>query len=373
MRWRVILLAASVAVVGAWSAGSGEAADLAATLQADLIQATAGDRINLASGDYGAVQLRGLSFDRTVTLVAQGDVRFDSLVVLETRNLRLEGIRVEAAGGRAAIRIMRSHNIAISHADIGGPSNRMAPMNAVKFGIEIRDYSSNITIENSYVHDVLNGIAHFGTAGFTLSGNRIDHIGADAFKFAGVDRGMIQNNFGPTHFYPAEDTHADFMQFQGPPSKNLEIRGNLLLLQNRFDMQGIFFGGKGTHDNLAIEQNIIFTRMANGIRVSNGQNISVRHNTLINAFAAERPVTRISVPSGSVVQKNIESRKKGKLEGGNIAMQHLDPARKLHYSELFAGISEGQSIQIKDVHPISGGLAETYGAFARLMELHGGG
>jgi hypothetical protein len=207
----------------------------------------------------------------------------------------------------------------------------------------------------------------FGDSQIEVLGNRVDAIGADAFKFGSVDTARVENNFGPSFLYPDEKTHSDFMQFQGNASHNLVIRGNVFLPQNRFDTQGIFVAGKGGHSNVLIEQNIIYTQMANGIYVAKNSNgVTIRDNTLI---AADGDVTRITRPEGATVTNNIFSGRKGELDNGNLSMQGADPAGDHYFSSLFPGIGLRQSHSLADLTPKAGSLAETMGAAQRLREL----
>lgn len=345
-----------------------------AQLKSALSAAKAGDTIVLESGNYGEVDLKGYDFKDYVTLKSadsQDRAVFDDIQIEDSSYLRLDDIHVDSNGARAGIWISSSHHIDVINSEVNGPIRNSPPIDKVGFGIEVREGSHHINLEGNYVHHVLNGIVNFGTDDFELVGNTVNYVGADAYKFAGVDGGLIKNNFGPTHFYPTDDAHADFMQFQGDPSSNLVIEGNVLLLQNRFDMQGIFFGGTGGHNNLLITDNIVYTQMANGISINegNGNTITITHNTLINALSDVGPVTRINAPSASNSQYNIVSQKKGEIAGNNIEVQHRDPKADFHFSDLFVNAHRSQGISLEDLLPVEGSLAETYGAIDRLTEL----
>ncbi|MEL6919567.1 MAG: right-handed parallel beta-helix repeat-containing protein [Pseudomonadota bacterium] len=346
-------------------------------LMSALSSANAGDTILLASGNYGDVDFEGIKFNDYVTIAsadgAKGAV-FEDIDIENTSYLRLDGIHVDSGGGRSGIWISDSDHIDILNSEINGPEDAPYPIDDLNFGIEVRDGSHDIRIEGNDVHHVLNGIANFGTRDFEIVENNVNLIGADAYKFAGVKHGLIKNNTGPTEFHASDEAHADFMQFQGAPSSHLEISGNVLLLQNRFDMQGIFFGGKGGHNNLLIEENIVYTQMGNGISINegDGSTITIQHNTVVNALSADFPVTRIKAPGGSTVEYNINSLKKGTLDGKNIEIQHTDTRGDFHYSDLFENAHTSRGITLEDLVPVEGSLAETYGAVNRLNELLNG-
>lgn len=193
----------------------------ASQLMSALSSANAGDTILLASGNYGNVDLKGIDFSDYVTIAsadgAQG-ATFKGIDVEDSSYLRFDGIHVASSGGRAGIWISGSNHIDILNSEINGPVGEPNPIDELTFGIEARDGSHHINIENNYVHHAVNGITHFGTRDFEIVENIIDYVGADALKFARVDSGLIKNNTGPTHFYAKSDAHEDFMQFQGEPS-----------------------------------------------------------------------------------------------------------------------------------------------------------
>lgn len=348
-------------------------------LLAALSKASGGDTILLEAGDYGSVEIDGLKFNDFVTIKsADGNMgaEFNTLDILSSSYIRVDNVKVarDSNSGTSVVLIDASNHIDFINSEVSGKVDTVYPITGPKMGIFVDNASSDITIENNYVHNVLNGITNFGTDDFKVIGNTVNYVGSDGFKFAGVDGGQIINNTGPTHFYATADAHEDFMQFQGPPSHNLEIIGNTLLLQNSFDMQGIFFGGQGGHSNLTIKQNIIYTQMANGIQIGegDGSTITITDNTLINALDESRPATRISAPSGSTLENNIVSHRSGELDGNNLEIQHRDPNGDYYYDDLFVGLTDGKGITIEDLQPVPGSLAESYGAYDRLMELLNG-
>jgi hypothetical protein len=158
------------------------------------------------------------------------------------------------------------------------------------------------------------------------------------------------------------------MQFQGSPSSNIVIRGNVFLPQNVTDVQGIFMSGKGGHTNITIEQNIIYTGMANGIVVDDGVNVKIYNNTVINAVGDSGGVSWIDA-SGADIKGNITTAKKGGDDGSNINIQHLDSKAGYYLTDLFKNFDGKNGITLEDFRPEKGSLAKAYGAHDRLMEL----
>ncbi len=352
----------------------------ASQLQSALANAKGGDTLLLKSGNYGSIKIEDANFNDFVTIKsADGDNRatFSGLDVFDSSYLRIDGVHVAATSnsGTSVLHIDNSDHIDLVNSEVNGKVDNVYPIEGPAFGIYVYNGSTNIRLENNYVHDVQNGVVVFGATNAVVEGNKVDRIGADTFKFSNLDGALIKNNIGPEYLYPGDDTHADFMQFQGSPSKNVVIEGNVFLPQNRFDSQGIFVAGAGGHKNITIEQNIIYTKMANGIFVNTSSTlastITIKENTLINALSDDRPSTRISVPDGAKVTNNIVSRKSGEYDGNNLRIQHTDPGGDYYYGDLFANLLGKPGVKLADLAPVPGSVADGMGAYDRLLELLG--
>lgn len=366
---------AALAVGVLLGSGQGILADVVAVrggaeLQSALATATGGDVIVLADGAYGSVRIEQ-NFTEHVTIKAANPLgaTFEAISIDASSYLKLDGLHVDApsngGAGDILLAINDSDHIAVANCEINGKVDDVQPISGY-FGLRAKQ-SSAISVQNTFVHDVLNGMVFFSSTQIEVLDNHVDSIGADAFKFGGVDTALIENNFGPSYLFPADKTHSDFMQFQGNASRNLTIRGNVFLPQNRFDTQGIFVAGDGGHSNVLIEQNIIYTGMANGINVADGSTgVTIRYNTLI---AADGDVTRINSPEGSDVAYNITSGRKGRPGNNNLLMQSTDPGAEYYIGNLFPGVTLGQGISLSDLKPHLGSIAESVGAAKRWREL----
>ncbi len=341
-----------------------------AQLQSALATATGGEVIVLADGAYGRVTI-DQNYPDYVTIKAANPLgaTFEAITINNSSYVRLEAVHVDAqSNGRAAdilLAINNSDHISVLNAEINGKVDDVHPISDY-FGLRAKQ-SSAISVQNTFVHDVLNGMVFFASSQIEVLGNHVDTIGADAFKFGGVDTALIENNFGPSYLFPADKTHSDFMQFQGTASRNLIIRGNVFLPQNRFDTQGIFVAGDGGHTNVLIENNIIHSGMHNGIFVAkDSSNVRIRDNTLI---AADGDVTRIVAPDAAAVANNIFSGRQGALEGGNLSMQGGDAKDRYYIGDLFPGWVLGRGLSFDQLQPKAGSPATTMGAVQRLGEL----
>ncbi|MCB6180123.1 right-handed parallel beta-helix repeat-containing protein [Rhodobacter sp. Har01] len=349
----------------------------AAALKTALSTAKGGDTIKLASGNYGSVALTNLKYASDVTITsADGNqgAKFTTLAISGSSNLRIDGVTVNSASnsGTSVVSITNSTNIDFVNSDVSGKVDKVYPITGPTHGIYVTGTSSGIVVQNNDVHDVLNGLTFFGTKNLTVSGNTVDYIGSDAFKFSGVNTALIENNVGPRYIYSTSDAHEDFMQFQGGASSNVVIRGNVFLPENNFGVQGIFVAGDGGHSNITIEKNVVNIGMLNGIYVSEGSTgVKISYNTVLNALSDAR-ATAIIAP-GASVSNNVTAGKTGGVNGTNVVLQHTNPDAPYHYEDLFQGYFRDKgSISLADLKPVAGSLAATKGAYTTVSTMLSG-
>ncbi|MCG7522417.1 LamG domain-containing protein [Ruegeria sp. Ofav3-42] len=340
----------------------------ASQLLSALSSAQGGDTIVLASGNYGSVDLKNLSYNSMVTVKSANPDKpafFSNLDVDNVSHLRIDSIEVGDSGnGSQASRVVSITN-----------SDNVEFLNSEVHGLEDNDYfghygiyangNTDIKISGNYVHDVKNGLVIYPNQGIEISDNYVDYIGSDAFKFIGITDFLIENNTGGGHVYPLEGAgwHLDFMQFQGTGSSDGVVRGNVFLAQTdaAAGSQGIFMKG-GTFNNILIEQNIIATGMFNGIKVDStggSSGIVMRDNTLVNIPDTIHKATTVigaNSSSGNLVTSYTQA-------VGSDFQADTD-----NYSQIFQGdIRLG--LTLEDLRPVDGGAAEQFGATERLAEL----
>lgn len=352
----------------------------ASQLKAALDSANGGDTISLKSGNYGSFDFDNYKFSKFVTITSadgKNGAKFTDIDVYNSSYLRFDGIHVSAPdnGGSATkvVDIQKSHHIDFFNSEVNAKEDAVKPITGY-FGIYVNGGSKNVRVEGNYVHDVQNGVAFYGTDDITVKNNTMDYIGIDSFKFSNVDGAVIEDNMGPLYQFAKSGAHEDFMQFQGAASKNVVIRGNVFMPKNIDDVQGIFLAGDGGHTNILIEQNIIYTNMANGIVVENGKNVTINENTLINAHTNSSNTTAIFA-SGAKITNNIYTKHKGGIEGSNLVVQHYSKNADHYIGDYFptALMTTSGKIDLEDLIPKKGTIAAQKGAYDRLMELINGG
>ncbi len=338
----------------------------ASELMTALSSAKGGDVVLLESGNYGSIDLSNVKFNDYVTLRSADP---DNKAVLQTidfnnsSHIRIDGLVVDKgpqSSGRL-VDIYNSDNIEVVNSEIVGDG----PTSGT-YGIYTKE-SSDITVTNNYVHDLDVGISTFSTKNVTVNENYVDYVHSDYYKFGGVQGALFENNTGGGHTYPNSDTHSDFLQFQGSAS-DVVIRGNLFLAQTTERPQGIFLADS-TYNNILIEQNIIYSGKINAIVISDGSGIVVRDNTLLSTPFKGHKAAAIIVPDGATVQNNITTSYNGGFSGSNVVAQYDDPSDVNYYNDLFVNADKGLGVTLEDLRPIPGSVAETTGAYDRLMEL----
>ena len=285
---------------------------------------------------------------------------FNTVDVDNSSYLRIDGIHAaNTSNGTSTSRIVSiddSDHIEFLNSEVNGPvdSNYTG-----HYGIYANN-NSNIVLSGNYIHDVKVGMVMYPNKNLEVSENYIDHTGSDGMKFIGVNDFLIENNQHGGNFHPQPGAHLDFIQFQGSPSSDGVIRGNVFLAESHANVQGIFLADVA-FDNILIEQNIIATGMINAIKVGTyGTNITARDNTVINI--PDTVHTGSKLIGAQTSSGNLITSTKTEQQGANIQLDTDD------YADYFQGeIKLG--LTLDDLRPVAGSAAEDFGALDRLAEL----
>lgn len=347
-----------------------------AELKTVLNQVAGQDTILLQGGSYGTLDLSGLKFNSVVNIRASGSdgsAKASSIKVIGSENLRIEGLHIDSPSdgsfGSAVVMIENSRNVQLVDSEVNATVDGTTRYQDYQghYGIQLK-YSANILINNNNIHDVKNGVYVQGGDSITISNNDFDALGNDTIKVAGVKGILIENNTGANTLFPEPGAHLDFIQFQGSNSSDITIRGNVYLAENQVWTQGIFLDD-ANYTNVLIENNIIYTGIANGILVTAGSDVTARNNTVLNIPDDGHKATSIVLPSGSSKYDNIYTSYNGGQSGSNIIAQHDDTNDIYYYDDLFVNAMKGLGISLQDLRSVAGSAAESKGAYQRLAEL----
>ncbi|WP_170763204.1 right-handed parallel beta-helix repeat-containing protein [Ruegeria lacuscaerulensis] len=300
----------------------------AAELNQALSQATGGETILLAAGDYGKLSLKGTQFASEVTIKSadpNNQASFSEMYLTNTSNITFDEVVFDytySSGDTATTNkflITGSNNITIDNSVFDGD---LSSGTGLGKGLVIRS-SDNIDVINTEFHSWWKALGAAKSSDINFSGNNIHTIRSDGISLGEVQNVLIENNY--IHDFggaAGSKDHRDMIQVQrsnGTGSSDIIIRNNVLDMGDGDYTQGIWFGGdKATfkdptnwHYNVVIENNIIYNAHANGLAVHMTQGLDITNNTLIAVPSGQTggvAIPKILVTGGSkdvTIEQNI--------------------------------------------------------------------
>lgn len=290
----------------------------AAELRQALAAAAPGDTIALASGHYGALDLRQRHFSPAIAINAADPRRppiFTSIVLIGVTGVALRGASVNYGSTVAplssyAINIFESADLELLNLQVMSSVNGVAGDDA--YGVNVRN-SRRISLRGSRISDVHRGASIFDSDDVEIRGNIIRAVASDGVVARGVvNFSVIDNYFADFNIADDARTHPDAIQIWSRhatrSSENVIIRGNVIRRGTGGPSQGVFITTPEFATNgLIIEDNLIEQSMGQGIAVMNGADVIIRRNTVIPFDAAtDRPGIDVRPPFSNVtVASNI--------------------------------------------------------------------
>jgi len=342
----------------------------AAELSAALKNAQGGDVFTLASGNYGALTI-ATAFRKPVTLRSadpKTPACFTGLQLKGAENITFDGVVFDYAysqGDRNFIirfNIRRSSNIVISNSVFDGDYKAGVGHGR---GLFIKN-SSSVKLSNNVFRKWWKGVVGADSTGLSFQGNMIYDIRSDGMGFSGIDVLNVENN----HFHnfrgiPNRD-HRDMLQIMrvtNRRSTNVTIRSNIFDMGAGDYTQTIFMGTSGKnmgdpmlrHQNILIENNIIYNAQAHGISVIGADNLTIRKNSILRirrGESGEVSIPRIRISPGStyvVIEQNAVDRivgyknQKSWVVLNNAPIQDISPGAPGYYDREFIYYTTGAS------------------------------
>lgn len=268
----------------------------ASQLYSALGSAVGGDRIVLAPGNYGNINIYNRNYASGVTLQTgswTNRAHFDGLNISKSSNLTISGIDL----GRG---LLPGEEGRLTHLTTVKDSANIK-FNAVQFhGLVDNDPTydgqgltatrvTGLRIEHSTFTDLLRGVNLQQSKDVILLSNTFDTIRSDGVTVASTNGLLIDRN-SFTDIRPAFQDHADAIQFwntgQTYGSSNVTIRNNVIAPGgDDYAVQGIFISDPGTYgyQNFKIINNLIYSHGAyHGITVTGATGLQVANNTLLS-------------------------------------------------------------------------------------------
>ena len=270
----------------------------AAELNQALSQASGGETILLAAGNYGKLVINNSQFASNVTIKSADPnamASFSETYVSNSSNVTFEEIKFDytyASGDRdhhSPFQINYSSNITIDNSVFDGD---LASGTGIGRGLVVRG-STNVDVVNTEFHSWWKALSAAQSTNLDFIGNNIHTIRSDGISLGEVQNVLIENNY--IHDFgglAGSGDHRDMIQIQrasGTGSSDITIRNNVLDIGAGDYAQGIWAGAdKGnisdpTHwnYNIVVENNVLYNAHANGIALHMTDGATIANNTVI--------------------------------------------------------------------------------------------
>ncbi len=291
-----------------------------AQLKSAISQASGGDVIRLAPGNYGSVDINREKHSSTVTIVSADAKRpavIESLKVVNSDNLRFDNLKFDftiGKGGSKPFAVQFGDKITFTNNVFDGDLNGRYP--TFGNGLTVSD-STNVTVQNNEFFHFMRGAEFRKVTGLNIVNNEVHNVAGDGMVFAQIRNGLIQgNDMHSMKGDPKSNYHKDVFQFwtagTDQPTQNVTVRGNRIETGDG-STQSIFFGNdlakansKFFYQNIVIENNKIIAGHYHGITMEEGNGVVIRNNTVVQdmttGFNGQVNMPRITV---SDLSKNI--------------------------------------------------------------------
>jgi Ca2+-binding RTX toxin-like protein len=261
-------------------------------LLADLNAAGSGDTILLAPGTYSNVQITNLAKSGVTVTSADptNEAVLTDLTVKGSSGLTFSDLELYATKDMPFQILAGSSNITLDSLNVHGTLDGTSSDDVR--GMLIRD-SSNITVSNSYFHELTDALNHLNDNNITFTGNRFDLIRDDGIFGGGSSNVTISNNVF-TDFDHTGTVHPDAIQFYTNttpgstvatlPASNITVTGNVFDRGSGVAVQGIWINddsGQQPYQNLTVTNNTIIGATYNGLVVYGAVNATITGNVVI--------------------------------------------------------------------------------------------
>jgi hypothetical protein len=260
-----------------------------------IARAESGDRIILAPGNYGSIDIRGKSWASDVMLVSASTAnpaRIETLTVNTVSHLSIKSLHIGRPlnPGEANYAIFGNFrtvsSVTLDDVFVRGSMDNN-PVNDGN-GLNFVD-SRSVTVKASRFEQLGRGLSASASTDVTLIGNVFRAMRTDGMNFANVQRVTIDGNKF-SDFFVGEGDHPDAIQFWTTGTKqassNIIIRNNQIFQGRGAGTQGIFLTDQvGTlpYQNVRIENNLLYVYDGyNGIMVGNGRGIEIIGNSVLS-------------------------------------------------------------------------------------------
>ncbi len=305
----------------------------ASELSTALKNASGGEVFTLEGGNYGALKITK-NFRKPVTIRSANPgspACFTELRLQGAGKVELDGLFFDyeySSGDKdstSRFTIYSSRDVIISNSLFDGGYRSGVGHGR---GLRLKDNVS-ITLSGNTFRKWWKGLTGGHSNDITIRGNTFYDIRSDGMAMGAVDGLVIEGN----HLHNFRGArggkdHRDMLQIMRASNRRST---NIVIRNNIFDMgagdyaQTIWMGGDGKnlgdplvrHQNVLIENNVIYNAHAHGISIHGADNLSIRQNSVIRVRREKDggvTIPRISVSPDStsvVIEKNAVSKISG--------------------------------------------------------------
>ena len=368
-------------------------------LMTALTNATGGESILLAPGDYGDLSLYDarqpfVKFASEVTIRSadpDDPAVITSMRINGVENLTFDAIKFDydADSGAPDLEspfvLKNSLNITIKNStfdgDVAEGLGAALDGYGTGHGLTVRD-SSGILIESNEFYNFKRAGVFNGVDGLIVRNNDIHDIRSDGLDFANVDNALIEANY--IHDFkkaPLSTDHMDMIQFwtngTDDPSTNIIITQNILDSGGGSETHSIFMrnemvdtfgaGLEMYYQNITIEDNVIYNAHTHGINVGETIGLTIQGNTILqnpdtgSDGLVNVPTISLSDASQDVVVANnilprlsLTSSSEFTVEN-NLVVQGTNPEGANYVGDLFVNALAGASATLADLKALPEG------------------
>lgn len=307
-------------------AKTGQAITSAQELSAAIKNARGGETFILQGGNYGLLRIRK-AFSKPVTIRSaspRSPACFTDLRLKGAANVALDGLFFDyryAPGDKDFTNhfsIQESRRIAISNSVFDGGQRSGAGHGR---GLWLRN-SANIEINGSVFRKWWKALSADRIVNLTVRGNEFTDIRSDGMALGVMDGLIIEaNHLHNFRGVKGNKDHRDMIQILRSSNQRST---DIVIKDNIFDMgagdyaQTIWMGGDGKdtsdpmlrHQNVLIENNVIYNAHTHGISVHHLDNLSIRKNSIIRVHRDEKgnvtiPHINVSDATYVVIEQNV--------------------------------------------------------------------
>lgn len=265
--------------------------------------ASGGDEIAGAAGaNLGNLSIYGRNFTSFVRFTSADPGNKCSLSVMSINNssyIDIDGValiytfQVGDSSSYRPFQILGCNNIKLRNCvNTGGMDANGYGTGEGLFWRNTTDYVD----EDNYTTGYLKADNHMTCSRGSIRRNEFFNITGDGMTLAEVQDLDIENNYIHDHFAnPADTFHRDGIQVHSHnmtiPCKRINIRHNRIDMGDGDWTQGIFFNNEAVntngagigmvHQDITIEENLIYCRHHHGITVASVHNLTVRKNSVL--------------------------------------------------------------------------------------------